>query len=246
MIGWIHADWDAPDHVLAGTTTREGGISEAGYASLNLGAHVDDEPASVAGNRSRLRHDLELNAEPCWLEQVHGNEVTRFDQSPAGAPVSDASVTAEPGVPLVIMTADCLPVLLVNRSGTEIAAVHGGWRSLAAGILARSVAAMASAPDTLVAWLGPAISSPNFEVGAEVREAFVSHDPDLSGCFRPNARGRYQADLYGIAGRQLRNLGVREISGGGWCTFAESERFYSHRRDPRCGRMASLLMLRHR
>ncbi len=243
MIGWIEADWNAPGHVVAGSTTREGGVSEAGYASLNLGAHVDDDPAAVTANRERLSESLRLGAEPRWLEQVHGNDVTRFDSAPAKVPRSDASLTSEPGVPLVVMTADCLPVLFCNREGTEVAAAHGGWRGLAAGILEKTVQAMTSEAGELYAWLGPAISQPNFEVGVEVREAFLDVDPALAGCFEMNKRERYQADLYAIARHLLLAAGVAEVHGGGLCTYADDTRFYSHRRNPRCGRMATVIQI---
>ncbi|MEM9689102.1 MAG: peptidoglycan editing factor PgeF [Pseudomonadota bacterium] len=243
MIGWIDADWDAQPGIVAGTTTRTGGVSKDGYASLNLGAHVDDDPASVAANRARLVEALKLDAEPRWLQQVHGRDVAHVDTNSVGVPSADASVTSTPGVPLVIMTADCLPVLVVNRAGTEIAAAHGGWRGLADGVLAATVARLQSSPADLLAWLGPAISQPRFEVGGEVREAFVRRSASLARCFEANTSGRYQADLYGIARQQLLDLGVGTVSGGGFCTHTDSEHFFSHRRNPRCGRMASVIMI---
>ncbi len=241
MIGWIPADWPAPDGIVAGTTTRSGGVSDAGYASLNLGAHVGDAPDAVAANRARLVEAVGLDGEPAWLEQVHGSTVLRVVSADEERPAADASVTGEPGVPLVIMTADCLPVLLVNRDGREVGAAHGGWRSLADGILSKTVDAMA--PGELVAWLGPAISQPNFEVGIEVRETFLDKDPALERCFLLNPRERYQADLYAIARHQLLAAGVTEVHGGGFCTYADDTRFYSHRRDPKCGRMATVIQI---
>ncbi len=241
MIGWIPADWPAPGGIVAGTTTRSGGVSDAGFASLNLGGHVGDAPDAVAANRARFADALGLSQEPAWLEQVHGSSVLRIVSAGDERPAADASVTAEPGMPLVIMTADCLPVLLANRDGTEVGAAHGGWRSLAGGILSKTVEAMA--PGELVAWLGPAISQPNFEVGAEVREAFVGMDPALDACFELNERARYQADLYMIARHQLLAAGVSEVHGGGFCTYADDTRFYSHRRDPQCGRMATVIQI---
>ncbi len=243
MIGWIPADWPVPEGIIAGTTTRSGGVSGAGFASLNLGAHVGDAADAVAANRARLVEQLGLSQEPAWLEQVHGNEVLRIESVADDRPAADASVTAAAGLPLAIMTADCLPVLLASRDGSEVGAAHGGWRSLAGGILEKTLQAMTTAPGELVAWLGPAISQPSFEVGGEVREAFVELDAALGACFEPNERGRFQGDLFAIARQQLFAAGIPEVHGGGFCTFADDTRFYSHRRDPRCGRMATVIQI---
>lgn len=240
-VGWIAADWPAPDNILAGTTTRSGGVSKGPYQSLNLGDHVGDESGAVAENRRRVAGFLGIVEEPLWLAQVHGADVA--DAATAGAtPSADASVTSGAARALTIMTADCLPVLLCSRDGLHIAAAHGGWRSLAGGILENTVNAMPAEAAEIVAWLGPAISAPAFEVGSEVRDAFLSADRSLAACFEANARGRWQADLYAIATRQLRACGVADVYGGGFCTHADEKRFFSYRRDRGGGRMASYVM----
>ena len=238
-VGWIEADWPAPPGIRAGTTTRAGGGSRGHWASLNLAAHVDDDTAAVAANRARLRDALRLPAEPFWLEQVHGKRLVEAGDT--GDRRADGSWTRAPGVVCAVLTADCLPVLLCDRAGTRVAAVHGGWRGLAAGVIGAAVEALAVVPADIMAWLGPAIGPDAFEVGAEVRSAFLAVDAGHEGDFRPGADGRWLADLYGIARRQLLGLGVSGIYGGGYCTFRDAGRFYSYRRDGTTGRMASLI-----
>lgn len=238
-IGWIAADWPAPAHIVAGTTTRHGGVSDGAFASLNLGAHVNDRSDAVRENRHRLRDALSLPSEPLWLDQVHGTRVAT-SRADADQP-ADAATGNAPLDTLAIMTADCLPVLLCSADGRHIGAAHGGWRGLANGILEKTVAAMPVPPAELLAWLGPAIAQPAFEVGAEVRDAFVSHGSAFATCFDENHRGRFQADLYGIARIQLGMAGVDAVYGGKLCTFADEERFFSYRRDGACGRMASVI-----
>jgi len=238
----ILPDWPAPGRVRAVSTTRHGGVSLSPYDSLNLGDHVGDAPEQVAANRRRLRQVLELAAEPAWLNQVHGNTVVAAEQ--VTAPVeADAACTRQAGPVCVVMTADCLPVLLCDRAGTCVAIAHGGWRGLAGGIIGATVAGMDCAPSELMAWLGPAIGPAAFEVGAEVRQAFLELDPGNAGCFQVSPAGRWLADIYELARRQLRALGISAIYGGGWCTFGEREHFFSYRRDGRTGRMASLIWL---
>jgi hypothetical protein len=240
-VGWLAADFGAPAGVRAGTTTRTGGVSRGGsLATFNLAAHVADDPAAVAANRARLRVDLGLPAEPLWLRQVHGAAVAVHDGQRV-APEADAAVTFEPGRVLAVLTADCLPVALAGRDGRRLGLAHAGWRGLLAGVLERTVAALGADGADLVAWLGPAIGPEAFEVGGEVRAAFIATDPGDAGAFAPNERGRWQADLYALARSRLARLGVRAVSGGGECTFRDAARFYSHRRDPRGGRMATLL-----
>jgi YfiH family protein len=234
-------DWPLPRGVRAAFTTRLGGVSHAPWDSFNLGAHVGDVPAHVAANRARLREVLELPEEPGWLSQVHGAAVVDLDVSRApGIPTADAAVTGAAGRACVIMVADCLPVLFASRDGRRIGAAHAGWRGLAAGVLENTVAALGVDPAELVAWLGPAILQPNFEVGADVRDAFLAGDAGAADYFAPNTRGRWQADLVGLARRRLRALGVTDLSGGEWCTVADPRRFFSHRRDGQGGRMAAL------
>lgn len=241
-IGWLEADWPAPAGIVAGTSIRSGGVSGGNYESLNLGAHVGDNNRCVAENRRRLVQGLDLPAEPEWLEQVHGTAVVR-DPQPASRPRADGMVTARRGVVCAVLTADCLPVLLCGKDGREVAAAHAGWRGLLAGVLENAVAALDAEPGDLIAWLGPAISQPAFEVGPEVRAQFVARDPGAAGHFAANGRGRWQADLYGLARQRLAAAGLRDVHGGGRCTFGEKDKFFSYRRDGQCGRMASLIVM---
>lgn len=238
-VNWIKADWPAPAGIIAGCTTRAGGVSAGRYAALNLGDHVGDAPAKVAENRRRLVAALELPAEPCWLEQVHGNRV--IDADPASVATADGVVSRDGRDVLGIMTADCLPVLLCSEASLEIAALHCGWRSLAAGIIPRAVERLESPPSALLAWLGPAISQPAFEVGDDVRDVFLSGIHGASACFEPNERGRWQADLYALARLYLADAGVGAVYGGGHCTYSDDRRFFSYRRDGETGRMASVI-----
>jgi len=237
---WIPADWPAPSGVVAGTTLRHGGVSSGSFDSLNLGAYVDDDADAVCENRIRFRSLCDLPSEPRWLRQVHGSHVV-VDPPSGETPEADAAITRHVGVVCVVQTADCLPVIFAAIDGTELAVAHAGWRGLANGVLESTVSAMSTDPANLLAWLGPAISQPAFEVGGEVREAFLAHDPAAAGCFAANDRGRWQADIYGLARMRLGVAGVEQISGGENCTFGEPERFFSHRRDGACGRMASFV-----
>ncbi|KAB2933690.1 MAG: peptidoglycan editing factor PgeF [Candidatus Contendobacter sp.] len=238
----IFPNWPAPVQVRAISTTRHGGISSPPYDSLNLAEHVGDDPACVAANRRRLAAAVGYLAEPAWLEQVHGTNV--IDAGTIREPVAaDAAWTRAAGRPCVVMTADCLPVLLCDRAGTMVAAAHAGWRGLAGGVIAATVGEMKVPPTELLAWLGPAIGPDAFEVGEEVRAAFVALDGANASCFKPSPAGRWLADIYGLARRQLRRLGVSAVYGGEFCTFGESERFFSYRRESRTGRMATLIWL---
>jgi YfiH family protein len=215
----------------------------APWDSFNVATHVGDVPAQVAANRARLRELLALPAEPAWLNQVHGTGVFNLDDGAAGTspPTADAAVTSRTGAPCVVMVADCLPVLFTMRDGSCVAAAHAGWRGLAAGVLERTIEAMGVAGPALRAWLGPAIGHGHFEVGEEVRAAFVDKDAAAAECFELNDRGRWQANLVGLARRRLHALGVSDVNGGDWCTYADRECFYSHRRDGQGGRMAALI-----
>jgi hypothetical protein len=243
-------DWPGlPANVGALSTLRGGGISRAPYddgaggGGLNLGTHVGDDPAAVAQNRARLR--AMLPAEPAWLTQVHGTVV--LDAAAVhGAPQADASIASRPGVVCAIMTADCLPVLFCDAQGRVAGVAHAGWRGLAAGVLENTIAAMrAAGAGEILAWLGPAIGPASFEVGEEVRQAFVAADPKADAAFVANlkAPGKHFADIYHLARLALRRQGVAQIAGGGFCTVIERERFYSYRRDSITGRMASLIWL---
>lgn len=240
--GWIRPQWPAPAAVRAASTTRLGGASRGPYAGFNLAAHVGDEPGAVAANRGLLMRELELPAEPSWLQQVHGPSVVPARVS--GAPMeADASFRMGPGAVCAVLTADCLPVLLCDRDGTRVAAAHAGWRGLAAGVLEAAVDALQVPGARLLAWLGPAIGPENFEVGDEVRARFVAHDPAAATAFRPSPAGRWLADLYTLARQRLAERGVTEVYGGGLCTFSDRRRFYSYRRDGTTGRMATLIWL---
>ena len=233
----IHADWPAPANVFAATTTRHGGVSEGRWSSLNMAMHVGDQPDAVAENRRRVAAEASLPEEPVWLNQVHGVQVVRA----ADGPPQEADAVISDGRPIGVLTADCLPVLLCSTAGKEIAALHCGWRSLAGGIVANTVSAMNSNPGDLIAWLGPAISQPAFEVGPEVREAFLAGVDDAAACFEQNERGRWHADLYALARRYLAASGIAQVFGGGLCTRADSESFFSYRRDGETGRMATVI-----
>lgn len=237
----LRADWPAPPGVHALQTTRLGGTSQGPYAGLNLATHCGDDPAAVARNRAWLRQALALPAEPAWLNQVHGCAVARPPL--AGVPAADASVAEGQGQVCVVMTADCLPVLFCAEDGSAVAAAHAGWRGLAGGVLEATVASLRRPPSRLLAWMGVAIGPEAFEVGPEVREAFVAQDADAAACFRPGRPGKLQADLYALARLRLCRAGVERVYGGGLCSYSDAERFYSFRREPVSGRMASLAWL---
>lgn len=237
---WIVPDWPAPARVRALMTTRSGGVSTGPYASLNLGTRVNDDPAVVERNRALLASHLP--EEPRWLMQVHGNRVV--DAAGLRQPVeADAAISRTAGVVCAVMVADCLPVLLADRAGTVVGAAHAGWRGLAAGVIENTVVAMAVAPADLVAWLGPAIGPAAFEVGADVRDAFVAQDAGGASAFVDHKPGKWLADLFTLARRRLHAIGVNEVHGGGLCTVSDPGRFYSHRRDRVTGRMAALIWL---
>lgn len=240
----IRPDWPAPARVRAASTTRAGGFSSGVYASLNLGTHVGDDPAAVKRNREWLGNALELPASPRWLNQVHGLDIVVAEGAGADPPRADGSETSSSGVVCAVLTADCLPVLLCDRSGQRVAAIHGGWRGLAAGILEAAVDGFARdglPAGELLAWFGPAIGVAAYEVGEEVREAFAS--PGDRAAFHGNARGRYQLDLYALARSRLAAAGVHSVYGGDYCTHADPGRFFSYRRDGSCGRQATLIWL---
>lgn len=237
----IQPGWPVPANVRAVVTTREGGCSTGPYASFNLATHVGDEERSVWQNRERLRATLKLPQEPGWLQQVHGTQVV---QLPTPAILeADASVSRQAGLACAILTADCLPVLLCDEAGSVVAAAHAGWRGLLNGVLENTIAAMACSPSQVMAWLGPAIGPGAFEVGGEVRDAFIQKNVNADAAFQPSASGKFMADLYALAEQRLKAAGVRRIYGGGECTHRDAQRFYSFRREARCGRMASLIWL---
>lgn len=237
-------DWPAPPGVRACVTTRTlPGHSQAPYDAFNLGARCGDDPDAVAFNREHLRELAALPGAPHWLSQVHGTAVQRIDRVQPGTtePEADAAITHVPGAVLAVLTADCLPVLFATRDGSQVAAAHAGWRGLAAGVLETTVAAFEAPPGEILAWLGPAAGPARYEIGEEVRSAFVDADAGAATCFIATRPGHYLIDLYALARRRLRAAGVSDLHGGGLCTISDADRFYSWRRDGRTGRMASLI-----
>ena len=238
--GWIIPGWPAPAAVRACVTTREGGVSVAPYASLNLGNHVGDVSAHVVQNRARVR--AALPAEPLWLRQTHGLQVADAVLAQVETE-ADASVAWQPNRVCAVMTADCLPVLFCDQAGTVVSAAHAGWRGLADGILEQTVAAMQVPAGQIMAWLGPAIGPDKFEVGEDVRAVFIADLYAASAAFQAGKPGKWLADIYQLARLRLTRLGVHQVYGGGLCTYTDAARFYSYRRDGVTGRMASLIWL---
>lgn len=238
--GWIAAEWSAPSRVKAGVTTRNGGVSQAPYDSLNLAQHVGDAPSAVAENRAMLSRLLHLPNEPIWLNQVHGIQVCTDVQAGTTA---DACVSTRAGQVCAIMTADCLPVLLCDQQGTMVAAAHAGWRGMAAGVIAETVKRMQVDPAQLMAWLGPAIGPQAYEVGEDVRTVFLNLAKDYAVAFTEHTPGKWMMDLYAAARLQLVGLGITQITGGEFCTYSDPSQFYSYRRDGETGRMASLIWI---
>lgn len=247
----IIPDWPAPPNVKALQTTRNGGVSAAPYASLNLGDHVGDAPLRVARNRSLL--EPLLPGEPVWLQQQHGTVVVDA-ASAVCLPQADGCISSRAGAVCAVMTADCLPVLLCDGGGGVVGAVHAGWRGLCDGVIEQTVRAMNVPPGSLMAWLGPAIGARAFEVGEEVRAAFTARQPGAAAAFAPSrpshlpqpgkgASDKWLADLYALARQRLNALGIARIYGGGLCTYTDRERFFSYRRDGATGRMGTFIWL---
>lgn len=239
----LRPDWPAPANIHAFTTTRLGpGVSESPFNRFNLGARCGDKPADVNANREALCRKYALPGEPLWLHQVHGIQVVSDDGTRGSDPLADAAVTMLPESVLAVLTADCLPVLFTNTAGSEVAAAHAGWRGLASGMLEATVMAMQSSPTELMAWLGPAAGPERYEVGEEVRQAFLDIDAAAASAFTPTRPGHYRIDMPAIARQRLAACGVSRVYGGEHCTLADI-RFYSHRREQRTGRMASLIWM---
>lgn len=242
---FIQPDWPAPAGVGALSTTRLGGASQGPWQGFNLGNHVGDDPAAVARNRQELADNAGLDPRNIgWLRQVHGTRVVSLNGELQAEPEADASISEQPGLACSILTADCLPVLFCNQAGTRVAAAHAGWRGLSAGVLEQVVAGL-GAPETLMAWLGPAIGPKHFEVGPEVLDAFLDFDTSASLAFsaRGARPGHFMADIWLLARQRLELAGVTQIYGGGLCTVSDPQRFFSYRRDGQTGRMASLIWL---
>lgn len=237
----IRPDWPAPASVHAFASTRVGGVSTGAWAGLNLGAHTGDTLAAVTANRAVLRAAPALPAEPRWLNQVHGIDVVDLAVAATDPITADASFAADANTVCAVLTADCLPVLFCDRAGSWVAAAHAGWRGLCAGVLEQTLAHFSGARSELLVWLGPAIGPRAFEVGPEVRAAFVRHDPESVDAFQAGQADRWFADLYRLARLRLQKAGVSAIFGGGLCAYSEPQRFYSYRRDRETGRQASLI-----
>ena len=239
---WIKPDWPAPPRVRAFMTTRAGGVSTGEYASMNLGTRNGDSAQSVAKNRLIVRGHLP--SLPRWIAQVHGTEVADLDRlGPEDAPAADAAVTGEAGRVGVVLTADCMPLFLCDASGKRVGVAHAGWRGMAAGVIENSVRALGTDPGDVLAWMGPTIGPTAFEVGPEVRAAFVAVDERAASAFAPHGSAKYMADLYALARMRLERAGVHRISGGGFCTYREADRFFSYRRAQASGRMGAFIWM---
>jgi YfiH family protein len=238
---WIVPDWPAPARVRAFVTTRAGGVSRGPYATMNLSATNGDDAMDVARNRAIVCEALP--GLPAWMRQVHGIEVADLDHWSGDRPTADAAAASIQGRVCNVLTADCLPVFLCDADGERVAVAHAGWRGLAAGVIESAVAALGAAPGAVLAWLGPAIGPRAFEVGPEVREAFVSRDARAESAFATHVPGKYLADLYALARQRLEAMGVTQVSGGGFCTYQETGRFFSYRREKLSGRMGAFIWL---
>lgn len=243
---FIYPDWPAPKNVRALQTTRTGGLSAVPYNSFNLGLHVGDDPLTVLRNRMLLAPYLPSPArgqcEPVWLTQTHGVKVIDAGLAPCN-PQGDACIAKQTGAVCVVMTADCLPVLLCDDHGRIVGVAHAGWRGLCAGVIEAVVASMAVPATSVMAWLGPAIGQQSFEVGEEVRTAFMVQDAHAAAAFAPGTAGKWQADIYQLARLRLNALGITRIYGGDLCTYTDPARFFSYRRDGVTGRMGTFIWL---
>lgn len=242
MTRLLRPDWPAPANVHAVCSTRLGGCSVGPFASLNLGGHVGDEPAKVAQNRQQYQQAAAMPGAPIWLNQVHGVTVATLTHNSENGITTDAAISRGPDIVATVMTADCLPLLLCDITGTQVAAVHAGWRGLCDGIIEATLRTFKPGAAVL-AYLGPAISQAAFEVGTEVRDAFIKHDPLAAKAFIAGKAGKYHADLYQLARQRLAVCGVSQVYGGNYCTYHNSELFFSYRRDGQTGRMASSIWL---
>lgn len=240
---WITPDWPASDNIQAISTSRNGGVSNAPWNSMNPASHTDDNPENVRENRRILTRECELPSEPLWLTQVHGNRVVDVASAKPGTR-ADGSFAKTAGAVCAVMTADCLPVLMCDMSGSQVAALHAGWRGLAGGVLESGVAKFLAPESEILAWLGPCIGPDAFEVGEDVRAAFLKKSSDMAAAFKPATRtGHWFADLHMLAKLTLARAGVRDIYVQPDCTYRDPHRYFSYRRDGVCGRMASLIWL---
>lgn len=243
QLKFIRPVWPSPKSVSACVTTRFGGYSSGEFCGFNLAKHVGDEASSVEANRRLLREQLAFDTEPCWLNQTHSTRVTIIGDDNRYNADTDASVSRKKGQILVVMTADCLPILLCHEDGSEVAAVHAGWRGLLDGIIGNTLSTLRSSPEKLIAWVGPAINQHRFEVGDEVHHLFTNSDSTTEAYFIANRPGHWLCDLPGLANHQLLQQGVDRVFLSGLCSFDEAEKFYSYRRNKVTGRMASLIWI---
>ena len=241
-VNWLQADWPAPDFIKAGTTLRQGGVSNNGYSSLNLAIHVGDDLAAVKKNRSILMQSLNLTNEPQWLEQVHSTKAVLLPHEHV-IPKADASFSSEKNIVCAVMTADCLPLLITDKKGSCVAAIHAGWRGLCDGIIESTIKKLSVEPASLLVWLGPAIGPNVYEIGEEVYDAFTQHDVEAKKSFTATSEKHWLFDIYRLATLRLHRLGVQQIYGGHHCTLSEEEQFFSYRRNDVTGRMASLIWI---
>lgn len=243
---WIEPQWSAPENIRAFCTTRQGGVSQSPYDSFNLAEHVGDDPLSVEENRKRLEQVLSLPESPLWLNQQHTAQLFFLDgiASRKSRSVADAAWSAQRGRVAVVMTADCIPVLVTNRKGSLVAAIHAGWKGLAKGIVRKSLKALPEESANLISWIGPSIRQAHFEVGQDVYDAFCNKSSQATDCFQPRSQsGKYLCDLPGLLKLELTEMGVGEVYDSGLCTYEDESRFYSYRRDGQTGRMASLIWI---
>lgn len=239
MTHWITADWPAPANIYTATTLRTGGVSQGEFSSLNPADHVNDKQQHVLANRQCIKDMLALPTDPAWLQQTHSAQVVCADLVTGRPEEADASYTAKNNIVCTVLTADCLPILLCDQQGTVVAAIHGGWRGLLNGIIENTLVKM---PDSeILAWLGPAIGAQCFEVGDDVRSAYINKSTQFAIAFKKQVNGKYLADIYQIAKLLLNDGSVQKIYGGDYCTVTDKERFFSYRRDGQTGRMATLI-----
>ena len=238
---YLQPDWPAPSGIKAYTTTRVNGHSQAPYNSFNLAAHVEDDPATVAENRLQLVNELELPQEPIWIKQVHGIKAVSLNSDHGLEPTADASFTHTPNQVCAVLTADCLPVLLCNKNGGKVAAIHAGWRGLLAGVIDSTIKAMATPANQLIAWLGPAIGQQAFEVNEDIRDSYIKRDSNNRGAFSQHKQ-QLLGDIYHLARNNLAQCGINQVYGGDFCTYQDAKRFYSYRREQGLtGRIATLI-----
>ena len=239
---WLKADWPAPDFIKAGTTLRQGGVSRGAYESFNLATHVGDELTAVERNRAILNQSLDVPNPPQWLEQIHSTKAVLLP-SEESIPKADAAYTFEKNTVCAVMTADCLPLLITDREGSCVAAIHAGWRGLCDGVIEATINKLPSKPESLLVWLGPAIGADVYEVGEEVYDDFTKANHEAKQAFTPTAEKHWLFDIYRLAKLRLNFIGVKQIYGGDRCTLSEEEQFFSYRRDDVTGRMASMIWI---